>query len=246
MVRTIGRGAALLLCLGSVWSSGALAQTSATRQSGFGYNASGLLSQEIVEPNNPALRLTTAYSYDAFGNKTIVTVSGADITTRTVTTNFDAQGQFATSNANALNQSESWQYDPRFGTPTSHTGPNGLTTTWTYDSFGRKTREVRADGTQTFWGYLFCSGFNGGTTSCPVGAVYVIVAVPLDANGNQNGPRGSVYFDNLDREIQRFTDGFDGSYILASKQYDSFGRVQQQSPAVFCLGRHAAMDNLHL
>src|SRR5262252_3772259 len=113
MARTI-RGAALLLCFGTVWSSGALAQTtSATRTSSFAYDAaSGLLTQEAVEPGTPALALTTSYVYDAYGNKTSVTVSGVDIVTRTSTATFDAKGQFATTNANALGQSESFQYYP--------------------------------------------------------------------------------------------------------------------------------------
>jgi YD repeat-containing protein len=154
MVRTISTGAAFLLCLGTVWSSAVLAQTSLTHTSSFVYDpASGLLTQEVVEPNTTALRLETDYVYDAFGNKTSVQVSGVDITTRTSTATFDARGQFATTNTNALNQSESFQYDARFGQATSHTGPNGLTTTWTYDSFGRKTSEVRPDGTQTKWSY---------------------------------------------------------------------------------------------
>jgi hypothetical protein len=53
----------------------------------------------VVEPGTPALRLETDYVYDAFGNKTTVTVSGVDITTRTSTATFDARGQFATTNA---------------------------------------------------------------------------------------------------------------------------------------------------
>ena len=38
------------------------------------------------------------------------------------------------------------QSSQNFGLPTSHTGPNGLTTTWSYDTFGRVTRETRPDG----------------------------------------------------------------------------------------------------
>jgi RHS repeat-associated protein len=235
MVRTIGRGAAFLLCLGSVWSSGALAQTSAIRTSSFAYDpASGLLIQEVVEPNNSALRLETDYAYDPFGNKTSVTVIGVDIVTHSSTTNFDAQGQFATKNTNALNQSERLAYDARFGQPTSHAGPNGLTTTWTYDSFGRKTSEVRPDGTMTKWFYQYCSGINGGTENCGPGAAYRIAAVPYAADGvTQNGPFGVVYFDTLDREVGRYTQGFDGSTIAVSKLYDSFGRVQYQSRPFF-------------
>ena len=136
----------LALALSIAWSGGALAQTSGTRTSSFAYDAgSGLLTQEVIEPGTPSLRLQTDYTYNAFGQKTQVTVSGVDITTRSASTAYDTQGRFATSATNALSQSESWQYDARFGLPTSHTGPNGLTTTWSYDEFGRKTLEVRAD-----------------------------------------------------------------------------------------------------
>ena len=66
-------------------------------------------------------------------------------------------GYFATSNANALLQAESKEYDPRFGGITKLVGPNGLATTWTYDTFARKTRETRADGTYTTWAYNLCT-----------------------------------------------------------------------------------------
>jgi YD repeat-containing protein len=120
--------AAIALCgligAGPGWAA------SGTRTSSFAYDsATGLLTQEVVEPGTTPLRLETDYVYDAFGNKTSVTVSGVDITTRTSTTTYDSLGQFATASTNALSQSESWIYDPRFGKPTSHTGPNGLTTT---------------------------------------------------------------------------------------------------------------------
>jgi RHS repeat-associated protein len=235
MARTIRTGAAFLLCLGTVWAGGAAAQTSGTRTSSFAYDAaSGLLTQEVVEPNTTALRLETDYVYDAFGNKTSIAVHGVDITTRTSTATFDAKGQFATTNANALNQSESFQYDARFAQATSHTGPNGLTTSWTYDSFGRKTSELRPDGTQTKWSYQFCSGVNGGTASCVSGAAYLVQATPLAADGTtQIGPIGIVYFDTLDREVARDTQGFDGSTIRVAKQYDSFGRVLKQSRPYF-------------
>ena len=127
--------------------------------------------------------------------------------------------------------------DARFGQPTSHTGPNGLTTTWSYDGFGRKILEVRADGTQTKWAYPFCSGVNGGTATCVSGAIYLIQATPLAADGvTPNGPVGIVYFDLLDREIARDTQGFDGSTIRAAKQYDALGRVSQTSRPYFVAG----------
>src|SRR5882757_1180558 len=83
------------LVLGAIWSSGALAQTSATRTSSFAYDpATGLLTQEVIEPNQSAFRLQTDYVFDAYGNKTQATMSGVDIVTRSVSTAYDAKGQF--------------------------------------------------------------------------------------------------------------------------------------------------------
>jgi RHS repeat-associated protein len=224
-------------CAGLAWSSGALA-ASGSRTSSFAYDAaSGLLTQEVVEPNQTVFRLETDYTYDAFGHKVQTTVVGADIATRSSSAAFDTRGQFATSNTNAINQSETWQYDARSGKPTSHTGPNGLTTTWTYDAFGRKTLEVRPDGTQTQWAYLFCSGINGGTATCIAGAYYIIRSTPLATDGTtQNGPIVTVYMDGFEREMARDSQGFDGSAIRASTQYDAFGRVAQRSRPYFVSG----------
>jgi RHS repeat-associated protein len=228
---------------GLVACAPAWATSTLTRTSSFAYDGmTGLLTQEVVEPSTPALRLETDYVYDGFGNKTRVTISGGDgasaIVPRTSTSTYDPLGQFATSNANALGQSEQWQYDPRFGKPTSHTGPNGLTTTWSYDAYGRRVQEVRADGTQTKWTYIFCSPYNSSTVNCPVaGAAYYIQATPYATDGTtQNGPIGIVYYDTLDREIARDTQGFDASTIRASKQYDSLGNVSQQSRPYFAQG----------
>jgi uncharacterized protein RhaS with RHS repeats len=63
----------LLALLGS-WGSQAQADTQ-TRSSSFEYDASGLLVREVVEPDRPNDCLQTSYSYDAYGNKTSVTIA---------------------------------------------------------------------------------------------------------------------------------------------------------------------------
>ena len=142
----------------------------------------GLLKSETIEPNNAQLGVVTTYDYDSSGNKISATTSNLAGATgnavftipRTSTSTYAAQtvtvtstiagtntstsvtsvaGTFATSAANALNQTETHLFDPRFGAPTSLTGPNGLTTTWQLDNFGRKVKETRADGTVTVSAY---------------------------------------------------------------------------------------------
>jgi RHS repeat-associated protein len=239
MLRAITRrfAAATVLCA-LVGSGAALAQSSATRSSSFAYDpASGLPTQEVIEPDTSALRLETDYTYDAFGNKLSTTMSGIDIATRASSTTYSASGQFVSTNTNALGQSESLQYDSRFGTPTSQTGPNGLTTTRSYDSFGRKIQEIRPDGTQTKWTYQFCNGVNGGTATCVSGASYVVQATSYASDGaTVNGSVVIVYFDQLDREVASDTQGFDGSTIRKTTTYDALGRVVQISRPYFVSG----------
>ena len=109
--------------------------------------------------------------------------NGVDIATRSSTAGYDTRGQFPVTNTNALSHSENWAHDERFGEPTSHTGPNSLTTTWAYDSFGRKTQETRPDGTRTTWAYRYCSGVAGGTDPCPANGAYLVEAKELGSDG---------------------------------------------------------------
>ena len=84
-----------IVALSPCWAQ---AQTSASRNSSFAYDAtSGLLTQEVIEPNLPAYRLQSDYTYNAFGQKTQVTVSGVDIATRSGSTAYDSRGQFVVS-----------------------------------------------------------------------------------------------------------------------------------------------------
>ncbi|MGJ4973111.1 RHS repeat-associated core domain-containing protein [Bradyrhizobium sp. HKCCYLRH1073] len=230
---TLASTLASMLASGPSWAASTVTQTAS-----FAYDAAtGMVIQQVVEPEAPAFRLQTDYARDTFGNVLTTTVSGADIVTRGSASSYDARGQFATSNSNALGQSESVQYDARFGSPTRQTGPNGLTTSWSYDGFGRKIQENRPDGTQTKWAYQFCSGVNGGTATCPTGAIYQVQETPYAADGTTvNGPFVVVYYDMLDREIARDSQGFDGSTIRATTSYDPLGRVTQTSRPYFVNG----------
>jgi RHS repeat-associated protein len=211
---------------------------SVTRTSSFGYDAaSGLLTQEVIEPNTTALKLQTNYTYNVFGQKTQVTVSGVDIATRSSSTTYDSKGQFASTASNALGHSESYQYDARFGLPTNHTGPNGLTTTSSYDSFGRKTLEVRADSTRTTWSYQYCSGIAGGTAVCPARATHLVTTTSLAADGvTQSAPTTTTYFDQLGRTVAADTQGFNGAVVRVETQYNVQGQIERKSKPYFVSG----------
>jgi RHS repeat-associated protein len=226
--------------------------TSATRTSAFEYDpVTGLLTKEIIEPDNSNLCLVTTYTYDNYGNKTAVTTRNCNgssseaasptgdavIAPRTYSSTYDAIGQFPVASTNALGQSETKVFDPKWGTPLSLTGPNGLTSTWQYDGFGRKVLETRADGTKTQWSYQYCAGVNGGTATCPTiggaAGTWLVQTTPQAADGTQNGPITKTYYDSLNRAIRSETQGYDGNgtatAIYKDTQYDSLGRPYMTS-----------------
>ena len=192
-----------------------------TRVAAFAYDpVTGLLTQEVIEPDLPVFRLATDYGYDAFGNLVSEALNGADIATRTTTTGFSADGRFAEILTNDLGHTETRAFDVRFGTVTSLTGPNGITTTWDYDGFGRKIREARADGTETLWTYELC------TTQCPAGAVYAVSQQDYNsASLTPIGPRAVEYFDALDRPFRTETEGFDGTRIFTDTTFNERSEV---------------------
>lgn len=213
----------------SVINNGSWTQT---RVSAFEYHATtGLLTKEIIEPDQAQYRLDTTYTHDAFGNRQTITVSSpatgeAAIATRSTTTTYDPKGQFPVNIVNALGHTETKTFDTRFGAVTNLTGPNALTTAWQYDGFGRKMRETRADGTFTQWTYDGCDA------ACPADGVYRIVT-QVFGGGVQSAPARISYFDRLNREVRVATQGFDGRWIYKDTQYDSRGQVAQVSRPYF-------------
>jgi RHS repeat-associated protein len=215
------------------------------RASSFEYDANGLLIKEVVEPDSPNDCLQTSYGYDGYGNKVSVstsacagasghTVSSAS-TPRTASSTFSADGRFPVATSNALGQSETKVFDNRFGAVTSLTGPNGLTTTWEYDGFGRKTKETRADGTYTTWAYLLCTQ-TGANCPGPIGgaaAAWVAIEQSYAVGGATSAPEKRQFHDALNRVIRVQTAGFDGAgaapTLVQDTEYDNLGRVARKS-----------------
>lgn len=231
--RALSITAFIAAILGIVFMSTSAQAASATRASSFVYGAGGLLVKEIIEPGDSQLCLVTEYVYDDFGNKTSVTTrncngsageaaapaAGTDgvIVSRTTSSTYDARGQFALSTKNALNHEETRTFDERFGAVKTLTGPNGLTTSWTYDGFGRKKLETRADGTTTAWTY---SPYTDSAT-----IKYYIVTT------ENNTWSSFAYYDSLNRKLvsDRYNMTGTGKIFEGKVIFDSNGRVAYSS-----------------
>lgn len=207
-----------------------------TRHMSMAWSPTSKPDQLVLEPGNSALSVTESIGYDLYDNANSQSFSGTGVATRTSSLTFDSKGEFATTITNGLSQSDTVAYNTNFGEATSVTDPNGITSTAGFDTFGRQTSAVKPDGNQTVMSYAYCSGVNGGTASCPTYGAYLVQAEPETSNGGQNGPITITYYDALGRAIGSDTQGFDGSWIRVSAQYDANGRVQQTSRPYFVSG----------
>ncbi len=196
-----------------------------TRAVSYTYDTVGRIKTETQEPNSTVDQLKHTYGYDQYGNRTSIETSGSDILTRTTYTNYDGDGYFPTSVTNALGHSETRTYDPRFGKQVALTGPNGLTTNWQLDEFGRLLEETRADGTSSTVFLEYCDLTTGGRhADCETGEHSFKVS---ETTGT--APILSFY-DKSDHEVRTRSTGFDPSggttnYIYSETEYDQFGRV---------------------
>lgn len=190
--------------------------TTETRTTDYGYyQGLALLAYERTEPNDSVYTLQKTHSYDVFGNRTKITVSGTGIVTRETAHAYDSTGRFRVRTTNALGHYETLEYDPRNGQPSKHTGPNGLITIWDYDGLGRKEKETRPDATATV---ITRGAWSGGD--------YVLT----DTSGTG---KSYVYRDILGRTVQEKKQGFGGNWIHKDTLYDNLGRVASISLPYF-------------
>ncbi len=202
-------------------------QTNERTQTSFEYDAKGYLLSETIEPGAGApLEIKTVYARDPWGNINKTTVCADDYATcgdtgvtgpatlpyRIITTTFGHDGRFPINTSNALNQTESYVYEPAFGNIIAQTGPNNLTTTFSYDAFGRQTAEHRPDGNSTSIDHAWCG-------SCPSHGYYTITTTV-------SGSAPVIeYFDQLSRQIRAQSTGFDGTATYSDTVYDHLGRT---------------------
>ena len=221
----------------------------ATRVSAFEHDSTtGLVVKEIVEPDSadPNIKFVTAFGYDQYGNRVSQALCDGSIGNcafsasgaRSASTSFNSNnsaypnGLFATSATNALGQTETRSYDAKFGNAVSITGPNGITTSWQYDSLGRKIKENRADGTQTTISYAWCD------SSCPtVGGAASKYKMISQSSGL---PAAVVYYDKLSRVLRSESVGFNGVAVYVDTHYDNRGRVKKTSEPYYADGSSGA------
>jgi len=192
---------------------------------------------EIREPGAESndvdsVYLKTEYTYDSFGHKNKVTVSGAASAKNKIATRFTTTTHEYTDPAfplvtvtNHLGEAEKRIYDARWGKLISVAGPDDKTynraTIFGYNTFGRKNLVSRIDGTQTTWERYWCDAAS--LIACETGEVYY---QRVESTGEAPF---TVFYDKLGREVRSVTNGFNNTTIGKDTVYDARMRVERVS-----------------
>ena len=197
-----------------------------TRTSAFEYDAvTGMLTKEIVEPDDARFRTATAYTYDAWGNQLTSTLSGEGIPTRSSSNTFSADGLYLVSKTNALGQvTEQILERDTFGRPLRIADINGVETTFAYDGMGRKSGERHASGAGKDYALFTCAD---APVSCPPSGALVVEVKALGG-----APAWEIQ-DILGRTIRKVTTGFDGKKVYTDSLYDNLSRPLKVSEPYF-------------
>ena len=220
--------------------------TSYTYRSDGGY--AGKVNTATTSPDQSSLCAVTSYGYDSYGNKNSVNVANcagapatASFASRQDSSVYGAlpsqaitvgsgstsvavsAGIFPTSIVNGANQTETRQYDPRYGVATDVVDIDQRETRTQIDDFGRVVRETHPDGTGEARAYcvLASSGLDASSNSAgcvtpaageaPADATAYVQKQPLGTTGQPMGAFVRSYTDRLGRLVRTVTQSFDGA-----------------------------------
>ncbi len=170
----------------------------------------------------------TQTAYDNFGNPKVVT----DALTHTTTTFYDSQyNLYPVQIVNAGQQTTTMSYNMALGVVTQVTDPNGVATTYAYDTLGRLLRVARpydSDALPTIE-YQYTDVYS------VAGLKGLRITQNLrETSGDPNAVRViHTFYDGLGREVQTRAEAGNGSQqSVANIVYDARGLVQSSySPA---------------
>ncbi|ALU44680.1 toxin TcdB middle/N-terminal domain-containing protein [Pseudoalteromonas rubra] len=220
----------------------AVARTTETRFSAFGYNSKGVLAAEVVNANDDNLKVTTTYGFDSYGNRTSTKVSAKQLQhnnafgnkptfgeafSRESRVKYDEQGRFIEYEVNAAGHAICYERDSTSGLVTSKrthlvegsdpgsdlcAQSGGMETTYHYNLLGQLVGEKSPSNIVT-------------------AITREINSVGLKETVNRSGKQPKVtQYNKMGNPISEITYGFDANKTsVVYISYDDFGRVYRQS-----------------
>lgn len=190
-------------------------QSAVTKTSAYTYYSNGIIYTATDFSGTP-LAAITYYFPDQLGNMVFVAGNAPNTLMPSVINNFDSKGRYLTSkitSGSGINKTETYTYNILNDQIASATSSDGLTTTYTYDGYGRVTQTGMPDGNTIVTSYDW-EQYTGRYSTTSYRAV-------------DGGKWGKKYLDILGREIREETNGFNDQ-LVSTTDYDYQGLVYQK------------------
>jgi RHS repeat-associated protein len=206
-------------------ASGGYGPLTRQRTATFAYHPSHCQLTSETSNAGTTAALTKTIGYDAFGNRRVETITGAGIATaRTTTTSYDARGRYPLHVINAMGHVQSFTWDQGLGVRLSARDPDGLTTRWQYDAFGRETRVTAPRTTQyTDTARAWC-----GSGGCQHPEA-VMKVMRTGSGGTSEQSFSVTEIDRLGREVAAGERNVQGQLVYSLTFFDPAGRPYANS-----------------
>ena len=201
----------------------------------YGEDGLGLLKSSTVAPGKDN-ELITAYSYDAYGNKTTVSVTGnqyekSNKQTRTTTTRYGSNGRFVDSVSNSLGHNVTYSYD---GFPANSargvinqvkkTDANGQHSTSHMNDFGRTTHTTSSVSQATkYMESWYCTDSRADCLNID-NSYYVTIEKETSSSNTAISPEKQAVYDRFGRVLLTRAKNLDGTWVTQKTEYDYRGR----------------------
>ena len=182
-----------------------------TRETTYDYDEAGNPTLSVVEPDDPAKKLTTVTAYGDLGTVESVTRTDSAGNSRQDRYGYDVDKLYPTSTIDALGHETTMTWHSGLGVVVETTDPNDVRTTMRYDRFGRLDETNEADG-----------GFEHRNNAAFLGFQQSIT-------NTAGGGNSSVLVNALGQEIEQQVRMFDGRSATVFVEYDERGRVSKRS-----------------
>ena len=194
------------------------------------YNAQGdVLKRENLDYEEEYTRYVKTFIdnvYSSTGTVTSTTLSAPDLPTKTTLFEYDPKYRYVTKTTNPLGQFATKTYNPKWGNVVTETDIAGLTTTYSYDGFGRLINTLTPQGhnigVQYRWSY---SG-----TYLPIKCYDIVTTIP-------GKPSTWDIYDVFGRKTLATTEnygspGYRWVYTYVVTEYDARGNVAKSMTPV--------------
>jgi YD repeat-containing protein len=188
-------------------------------------------TQEQIEPGDTTLQVTTTFAYHPSGHASAGqissrTVTGINMQPRVTSYEYHPAGPLVTKTTDALGHTNSSEWNAGLEFETAHIDLNGKRIEYGSDSIGRKTSELRPDGTRVDIRYFAC------TTGCGLATGKFQLVTTSSAQGSII-EQGATIYDALGRVIQSTDWLLGGVQAHVLTEYDMMGRVARKSAPLF-------------